>query len=278
MSRSAAGPGGSEPPATGPRVINTRPDGQNAGLSALLRKSGFAPLEIPLIAITADEKGLEKLRKLAASGFTGIFLSSPNGLRQLAAALDPAALARWTAKPFYLVGPKSRPEVEALGGRVAFVPEQPSLQGFLEEFKAQPGPAGLPMMQRWLHPCSLLTKARPEAFRERGVEVENVPVYRPGFPEDAAARLAEAGEVSAILFCSGSAVENFYQAAPEAMAKAVGAPKGILAISIGPSTTEALRARGVEPHEAPHADNEGLLDALRRAYGGSETRIMKKGR
>lgn len=265
--------------ATGPRVLNTRPEGQAAELSETLRKSGFTPVEIPLVAIVPEEEGLARLRKLMPMGYTGVFLSSANGLRRMQEALDPAALSRWTAKPFFLVGPKAVSFVESLGGRVAFVPQEASLKGFLAEFKAPPGPAGLPMSQRWLHPCSASTRVDPPTFRARGVEIENVPVYKPGFPENASARLGDAGELSAILFCSGSAVDNFFQAAPEAMRGALGRPKGPLAVSIGASTTEALKSKGVESvHEAPHADNEGLLDALRRAYGGAETRVIKKGK
>jgi uroporphyrinogen-III synthase len=263
----------------GPKVLNTRPAGQNAELSASLRKAGFTPVEIPLVSITAEEGGMARLRKVPPSGFTGVFLSSPNGLRQMQAGLDPAALSRWTAKPFFLVGSKARGLVESLGGKVAFVPEASSLRGFLEEFRVPPGPAGLPMSQRWLHPCSASTRVDPSSFRARGIEIENIPVYKPAFPEEAPARLREAGDLSAVLFCSASAVTHFFQAAQEDMTKALGAAKGLLAVSIGPSTSEALRAKGIEAvHEAPHADNEGLLDALRRAYGGAETKVMKKGK
>jgi uroporphyrinogen-III synthase len=265
----------SESPA--PRVLNTRPEGQNAELSAALRKNGFDPVEVPLVAITVEEEGIARLRKLPPTGFTGIFLSSPNGLRQMEAGLDPAALARWTSKPFFLVGPKARTLVENLGGKVAFVPSESSLKGFLAEFKVPPGPAGLPMSQRWLHPCSASTRVDPSSFRARGVEIENLPVYLPAFPKNASARLREAEGISAALFCSASAVEHFFKAASEDSIKALGAPKGVLAVSIGPSTTEALHAKGVENvQEAPHADNNGLLDALRRAYGGAETKVLKK--
>jgi uroporphyrinogen-III synthase len=260
----------------GPRIINTRPEGQNAELSDLLRKAGFTPVEAPLVTIIPVEEGVARLRKLPAASFTGVFLSSANGLKQMQAGLDEAVLSRWMGKPFFLVGNRGRALVESLGGRVAFVPEEASLQGFLREYRAAPGPAGLPLSQRWMHPCSSATRVNPAAFKERNVEIENIPVYKPGYPEDAPARLREAADVTAILFCSASAVDHFHRAAPEALSKAVGALKGVLAISIGASTTEALRLRGIEAvHEAPHADNEGLIDALRQAYGGAETKVLK---
>lgn len=260
-------------------MLNTRPAGQNGELSEALRKSGFAPVEIPLVAILPEEEGLIRLRRLPASGFTGVFLSSPNGLRLMEAGLDADLLARWMVKPFFLVGSKAVHLVERLGGKVAFVPEEASLQGFLKEYRGTTGPAGLPMSQRWLHPCSSSTRLDPAAFRARSVEVENLPVYKPGFPAEAGDALRQAGTPAAILFCSGSAADHFFQAAPAALSEALGKPKGILAVSIGASTSEALQARGVEiVHQAEHADNDGLLDALRHAYGGSETRVLKKGK
>jgi uroporphyrinogen-III synthase len=261
------------------KVINTRPSGQNKELSALLSEAGFEPVEIPLVDIIASEEGLMRIRKLQPSGYTAIFLSSPNGIRQLQAGLD-HHFEVWLKKPFYLVGGKSKPLVEDLGGRVAFFPEEPSLEGFLKEYPLSVmeanGPPGMVFAQRWLHPCSESTRLDPAAFRKLGVEVENIAVYRPGMPSDAGERIAKEGGAMAAMFCSGSAVENFFQAAPEAAA-ALGTPKGMMVFSIGPSTSRALREGGVvNLHEAATADNAGLVEALRKAVGVAETQVLKK--
>lgn len=259
------------------KVINTRPADRNQELSLLLRQAGFEPVEIPLVDIRPHEEGLTKARSLPPSGFTGVFLSSPNGLRHFREALLVAEFERWSRKPFYLVGQAARALVEEAGGTVAFVPEEASLAGFLKEWKSVTEPGKLPMAQRWLHPCSLSTRLDPAEFRKRGVEVVNLPVYRPCAPEDAGQHLAQAdGEAAAVIFCSGSAVETYFQAAPEAASR-LGLAKGPLAVSLGTSTTDALRARGVqEVHQALHPDDASLVDVLKDALGSVKTEILRK--
>lgn len=263
-------------------VLNTRPADQNGGLSALLRAAGFEPLEIPLVGIEPEPEGLERLRRLQPNGFTGIFLSSPNGLRQMAAGLMPVELESWMAKPFYLVGPKSGDLVREHGGRVAFHPREASLDGFLKEYapssQGNSGVTGLVLAQRWLHPCSASTRLDPAAFRKKGVEVENVPVYRPGANPEAPGLLERhAASLDAVVFSSGSAVAQFFAAAPPALSARLGKKDGILAVSIGPSTSQALAEKGVEQRcEAVHADDSGLVDALKQAFGSRATRILAR--
>lgn len=268
-------------------VINTRPEDQSAELTTLLRAAGFEPVEVPMVDIVPDEEGIARLRRLQPSGFTGIFLSSPNGLRHLESGLLATELEKWLAKPFYLVGPKAAGLVEKLGGTVAFHPKEASLEGFLKEFS--PARAmhaggtgnlvvtGLVVKQRWLHPCSASTRLDPAEFRAKNIDVENVPVYRPGMNPDAGKRLAEVGpKANAVVFCSGSAVEHFFAAAPE-LAATLGRPDGLFAVSIGPSTSQALSDKGVERcRQALHADNSSMVDALKAAFSHSATKIMKK--
>lgn len=268
-------------------VLNTRPADQNAELSDLLRRHGFEPLEIPLVGIEPEEEGLARLRKLQPNGYTGVFLSSPNGFRIMKQGLLENEMERWLKKPFYLVGGKSATLIEEAGGKVGFFPEEASLAGFLKEYSPAAAAkanisdglavTGMVLAQRWLHPCSAATRLDPAAFKQRGIEVENVPVYRPGLPADAGARLAkEAGGADAAVFCSGSAVDNLFEAAPETAAR-LGKPDGILAVTIGPSASEALVRHGVEKfREAAQADNTGLVDALKAAFGGSATKVLRK--
>ena len=268
-------------------VLNTRPAYQAAALSGLLRAAGFEPVDVPLVDVIPDLEGLGKLRRLQPLGFTGIFLSSPNGLRHLAKGLLPVEAEPWLAKPFYLVGGKAAGLVQELGGRVAFHPKESSLDGFLKEFTPGdiassgggrgPAVAGLVMAQRWLHPCSASTRLDPAAFRKKNIDVENVPVYRPGLHPEASAGLAALGPIDAAVFCSGSAVEHFYQSAPRALSERLGRKDGILAISIGPSTSKVLADKGVEYcREAKHADDESLVDALKLAFGSRATRVIAK--
>lgn len=257
------------------KVINTRPADRNQELSRLLRQAGFDVVEIPFVEVRADEAGLAKAATLPPTGFTGIFLSSPNGLRHLQEGLLASQFERWIPKPFYLVGNAARPLVEAAGGTVAFVPGEASLEGFLKEYQAQPGP-GLPMAQRWLHPCSASTRLDPAEFKKKAVTVINQPVYRPACPADLAERMGRDGQdAAAIIFCSGSAVDNFFKAAPE-LAAGLTRPKGPLAVSIGPSTSKALRDQGVtDIHQALHADDPSIVDVLKAVSGGFKTEVLR---
>lgn len=257
------------------KVINTRPADRNGDLTRLLRQAGFDPVELPCVSVEADEEGLKRIRALSPAGYTGIFLSSPNGLKHLQVGLLATEFERWAMKPFYLVGRAARGLVESAGGKVEFVPQEASLEGFLKEYRATPGP-GLPLAQRWLHPCSASTRLDPAAFKAKAIRVENMPVYRPASPKDLAARLSGEGrDAFAVVFCSGSAVENFFAADPEGAAR-LGHPKGPLAVSIGPSTSKALQDKGVpEIRQALHADDASLVDVLKAASGGAKTEVLK---
>lgn len=259
------------------KIINTRPADRNQELSRLLAQAGFEPVEIPCVEIRADEEGAVKAASLAPNGFTGIFLSSPNGLKHFQEALLASQFEKWAEKPFYLVGGAARSLVEAAGGRVAFFPEEASLEGFLKEYRPFTEAGRLPMAQRWIHPCSRSTRLDPSEFKKKGIDIVNLAIYRPAAPGDLGDRLRNFGMgAAAVLFCSGSAVENFFQAAPD-LAAGLGKPDGPLAVSIGPSTTRVLRDRGVaETREALHADDASLVDVLKAASGGAKTAVLKK--
>lgn len=259
------------------RIINTRPADRNQDLSRLLVQAGFEPVEIPCVEIRGDAEGAARAAATAPNGFTGIFLSSPSGLRHFQEALLVSQFEKWAEKPFYLVGSAARSLVEAAGGKVAFFPEEASLEGFLKEYRPLTEAGRLPMAQRWLHPCSGSTRVVPAEFKKKGIDIVNLPVYRPAAPADLGERLQKSGKgAAAVLFCSGSAVENFFQAAPD-LAAGLGKPNGPMAVSIGPSTTRVLRDLGVaESREALHADDASLVDVLKAASGGAKTAVLKK--
>jgi uroporphyrinogen III methyltransferase/synthase len=97
----------------------------------------------------------------------------------------------------------------------------------------------------------------PQALRERGAEVDVLALYET-LPESLSE--SERNAVSGtdyVTFTSSSTVEFFAQAiAGEIPARA-------RLVSIGPVTSAALRARGLEPHvEATRHDIDGVIEAL----------------
>ena len=242
-------------------VLNTRPQELAPELSAQLRAAGYKPFEASLVELTLDPKGLEELRERAehADDYTGILISSPNLLSALEAAGEkiPDVFLR---KPWYLISARIRAQVEALGARIAFIPQEASLEGFIREVATHNG-------VRLLHLCSSKTRMNPESLKPKGFKVENLTLYTPGCPDACADAVKQAwNEVRAVVFASGTAVHNLFKAQP-ALAAKMGTPSGPLPISIGLSATEALKSNGIRNYrQAPTADNAGFIAALNQEF------------
>jgi uroporphyrinogen-III synthase len=102
----------------------------------------------------------------------------------------------------------------------------------------------------------------PEGLREIGAQVEVIHAYQSisgGEGADRLARAIEAGKVDVVTFTSGSSVRGYVDAVGAALATRVPAA------SIGPQTSEALRAAGVEVRcEAKESTIDGLVSAIVR--------------
>lgn len=254
-----------DPKISVPGILNTRPREQAAELNQQLRESGYKSYHVPLVELVFLPEGLNELSKLSREEYDGILLSSPN-LMLLLKKTGSALVQMLVLKPWYLISSRARPQVEALGAKVAFVPRKASLEGFLEELPPSfPGASitGAKTGLRLLHLCSSATRLDPKPFLTRGVAIRNLAVYAPRCPKDAATALrAVWPHVQAVLFASGSAVHNLFIAAPE-LGAALGTPRGPLSISIGPSASAALKEAGVHNfRQADTADNAGLIAAL----------------
>ena len=246
-------------------VLNTRPHELAPELSAKLREAGYEPFEAALVELTLDPAGLEGLRARAreveagSADYTGILISSPNLLSALATAGEkiPDAFLR---KPWYLISARIRAQVEALGARVAFIPQEASVEGFIREIATHNG-------ARLLHLCSSKTRLKPESLKAKGFVIENLTLYAPGSPEDSAEAIEAAwGKVRAVIFASGTAVHHLFASHPE-LAEKMGTPSGPLPISIGLSATGALRENGIRNYrQAPSADNAGFIAALNQEF------------
>ncbi len=97
----------------------------------------------------------------------------------------------------------------------------------------------------------------PEALRERGAEVDAVALYETvrEEPDDAALEAARGADY--ITFTSASTVRNLSAALGGEL------PAAARVVSIGPITSEAARAAGIEVAvEAGRHDLDGLIEAL----------------
>jgi uroporphyrinogen III methyltransferase/synthase len=95
----------------------------------------------------------------------------------------------------------------------------------------------------------------PDALRERGAEVDVLPLYDTVAEQLTEAQLAAAAQADYVTFTSSSTVRFFTQAG--------GQVNGARVVSIGPVTSKTARELGLPVDvEAERHDIDGLIDAL----------------
>ena len=235
-------------PLHGRTVTVTRARAQASPLAARLRELGATVVEAPAIRTSSLSAELPDL-----SGFDLLCVTSPNGARELFRLLresgrDVRALAGCHVAA---IGPGTAAAL-ADGGLLAdTVPERPVAEGLVEALAGRAFRRALIMRAREGR------EVLPDALRERGTQVEVLPVYETvADPLDSATLEAAAG-ADYLTFTSASTVRFFVEAA------GVAALRGPRIGSIGPATSAELLAHGVQPHfEAEPHTPDGLVAAL----------------
>jgi len=226
------------------RVVVTRARAQASGLAERLTELGADVIEAPAIRIEPLEFEPPDLAR-----FDAVCLTSANGVERLLAG-DVRSLAGVT------VAAVGRATAAALGGRgivADVVPEQAVSDALVPALGDVRGKRVL---------VATAEDARtdlPDGLRAAGADVQVLHLYRTvREPVDAAA----VSSADLVTFTSSSTVENVLGALDAEVRD------GLRAVSIGPVTTGALRARGVEPiAEADPHDVDGLVAAVLRAAG-----------
>jgi uroporphyrinogen III methyltransferase/synthase len=229
-------------PLGGLRIAVTRARAQASALATRLRALGAEVVEAPAIRVEPLEASVPDL-----SGYDLLCLTSPNGVERLFELVrDARALAGPTIA---VIGPGTARALRAHGVEADIVPERSVAESLVEALP----PARRALIARAEDARDVL----PDALRERGTEVDVLPLYRTvAEPLDAAAREAALGADYAT-FTSASSVRFF--------ARAAGTLDGPRLVSIGPATSEELRRHGAEPDlEAEVHTPDGLVEALVR--------------
>ncbi|MFL5818112.1 MAG: uroporphyrinogen-III C-methyltransferase [Conexibacter sp.] len=235
-------------PLYGRTVAVTRAREQASGLAARLRDLGAEVLETPVIKIVPLDPPAPD-----PSRYDLICLTSPNGVRlffdRLAeAGLDARALhgARIAA-----IGPATARALRTHGVLADVLPDRAVAESLVEALGDAP-------VQR-----ALVARARvardvlPDALRERGAEVDVLELYETVPEPLTPAQLAAVRAADYVTFTSASTVTNLLTAAGGAL------DTSARLVSIGPVTSDALRAHDIEPHaEAERHDIDGLVAAL----------------
>jgi uroporphyrinogen III methyltransferase/synthase len=235
-------------PLHGRTIAVTRARAQSSGLAGRLRELGAEVVEAPAIRIQPLPGPAPELDR-----YDLICLTSPNGVallfeRLLAGGRDARALAGATIAA---IGPGTARALADRGIAADVVPERFVAEGLVEAL------ADLPVTRALVARAAQARDVLPDALRERGAEVDVLALYETvsePFTDDQ--RRAVAG-ADVVTFTSSSTVRFFFEQAGDALA-----PAARLA-SIGPVTSEALRAHGREPDvEAARHDIDGLIEAI----------------
>jgi uroporphyrinogen III methyltransferase/synthase len=243
-------------PLHGRRVVVTRARAQASGLAATLRGLGAEVVELPAIRIEPLAGSPEVRRAIAGiRDYSLVCLTSPNGVRLLfealaAAGLDARALAGATVAA---IGPGTARELAARGVLADVVPERFVAEALVEALAGVEVGGRRVLVARAAEARDLL----PDALRDRGAEVDVVPLYRTVRESPDPAALEAAAAADHITFTSSSTVRNLVEALGDRF------PAGARIVSIGPVTSAAAREAGLRVDvEATRHDVEGLLDAL----------------
>jgi uroporphyrinogen III methyltransferase/synthase len=243
-------------PLHGRRVVVTRARAQASGLAASLRDLGAEVVELPTIRIEPRLGAAEVREAAAAIGvYELVCLTSPNGVRLLfeaiaAAGLDARALAGATVAA---IGPGTARALAERGILADVLPERFVAEALVESL-ADLDVKGLRVL------VARAAEARdvlPDALRERGAEVDVVALYETMREQPSAEAIEAAQGADYVTFTSSSTVTNLTEALGDRF------PSGARIVSIGPVTSDSVRAAGLTVDvEAAQHDIDGLLQAL----------------
>jgi uroporphyrinogen III methyltransferase / synthase len=273
-------------PLHGRRVVVTRARAQASGLANTLRDLGAEVVELPAIRIEPRIES-DEVRCAVASirEYSLVCVTSPNGAHLLfeamasaaqpeaadepdgagaraepgsplsseadgAAGLDARALAGATVAA---IGPGTARALAEHGIVADVIPERFVAEALVEALSGVKVEGRRVLVSRAAEARDVL----PDALRERGAEVDVIALYETvrDQPDEAAVEAAQAADY--VTFTSSSTVTNLTEALGDRF------PKGARVVSIGPVTSEAVRAAGLTVDvEAERHDVEGLVAAL----------------
>jgi uroporphyrinogen III methyltransferase/synthase len=243
-------------PLHGRRVVVTRARAQVSGLARTLRELGADVVELPAIRIEPQTASQEVRDAVARLGdYSLVCLTSPNGARLLFEAMqgagqDARALAGATVAA---IGPGTARALAERGIVADIVPERFVAEALVEALAGVEVEGKRVLVARAAEARDVL----PDALRERGAEVDVVPLYETVRESPEEAEMVRAQDADYVTFSSSSTVTNLVEALGDRF------PKDARIVSIGPVTSDTARAAGLEVAvEAEQHDIDGLLDAL----------------
>ena len=250
-------------PLFGRTVVVTRPAGQSAALIEKLTLLSARPVLFPTIELKiADDLSALDDALEGLSAFDWTVFSSVNAVRVF---FDRLAALKLDARAsggcqVAAIGPATADALARLGIKPDCVPEKFVAESLLEALTTTGDLSG----KRLLVPRSDIGRdVLTDGLRSAGAEVPEIVVYSTTPAEHSPRDCRKLVEMrpDVITFTSSSTVINFVRLLGEHAAKDLAA--NAVVASIGPVTSEALRAAGLPVHvSAAEHTIDGLLDAL----------------
>jgi uroporphyrinogen-III synthase len=243
------------------RVLVTRAAHQAGKLSDGLRALGAEPVEVPVLEI----RPLESFEALDAAlrglnGYDWLILTSANAVQALAGRASElgTAIVQPESLKVAAVGEATAAAARKAGFKVTLVPESYVAESLLDGLTGQVSGTKI-LLARAAAARDLI----PDSLRAAGAVVDVVDAYRNVMPEAAPKLLRQALDqgIDVATFTSSSSATHLAEAA---VAAGLAWPFAeVLAVSIGPITTQTLREMGWEPAaEANPSDIQGLIAAV----------------
>ena len=249
----------------GRTVVVTRPAGEAATLSDLLRAQGATVLEAPAIEIMpAEDTGPldEAVADLCEGGFSWVVFSSPRAVDAVCERMDVLDHRRGIAAMIAAVGPATAAALLEAGFHVHLVADPHTTDALASQFPAGHGRVLLPR-------ADIAPPGLEQVLTEKGWSPVRVVAYRTGMsatlPDDVESAL-DALRVDAVAFTSASTVRGFASLTSE---------RTVPTVAIGPVTARAAREEGfrVAAVADPHTI-EGVAVALSAAIGPAPVRVF----
>ncbi len=254
-----------ERPLFGRRIVVTRASAQASGLRDALAEAGAEVLELPALRVEPlDTAPLRDALARVATDYDWLVLTSQNAVGLVWDALRATGrdMRALSALRVACVGGSTRDALLARGVVADVVPTRFVAEAVLGAMAARHDVRG----SRVLYVAAEGARdALPDGLRALGCTVGVVRAYRTvpdGSGADALAAQLRSGGVDAVTFASASAVRGYVEA--------VGAEAARLApaVSIGPVTSDAVRAAGLTLlAEAPTASVPALVQAVVECTG-----------
>jgi uroporphyrinogen-III synthase len=251
-------------PLAGRKILITRARHQAQSLASALEHKGATVVAIPAIEIIPPDSysALDAVLR-DAKNYHWLVVTSANGVEVLAERLSALKLptAAVDALKVASIGPATARALGDMGLHVDTVPKQAIAESLVESLRDQVNGKKVLLIR-----AKVARDVLPAELRKAGANVDVVDAYQTVVPaksaEDLRLLFAASSRVpDVVTFTSSSTVTNFFRLLREANVPAW--PKGMVAASIGPITSQTLRDHGIEPAvEATEFTVPGVVEAL----------------